>query len=82
VSNSRKTRWTEAEITAASAEFLLSEVWTEAEAAAARAVVTRHLTDDLAAAGHQPGIIAAIEQTAMDLGTSYWAGIYRKLTRN
>lgn len=80
MSNTRKAKWTEAQVTAANAEALLGEFWAEREADAARKVITGRLAADLEARGHEPGLIAVMEQASMDLGTDYWAGMYQDLT--
>jgi hypothetical protein len=80
MSNTRKARWTEAEVTAANAELLLGELCTHAEASAARTVVTDRLLNELAALGHDPGLIARGGQALSDLDDEFWHGIYTTLT--
>lgn len=79
MSNTRRTRWTAAQVTAANAEQLLSGMWAEAEAAAARTVVLEHF-----AAGHgisgDPAWMARLEQAAEDLGDEFWHSIHAQLT--
>jgi hypothetical protein len=76
VSNTRRARWSEAEVDASNAERLLAEFWTEGEAYAARTVILRSVIADYQVT--DPGIVAQMEQAAMELGTEYWAGIYRE----
>ena len=51
----------------------------EFRADAARTEITRRLVADLQARGHDPGAIALAEQKLMELGTDYWAGLYRDM---
>jgi hypothetical protein len=81
MSNRKRTRWTEAQITAANAEQLLAGLYEDATASATRQVVTEHLLADAEAAGCdlEPGMVAAVEQAAMELGDEYWAETHRRL---
>lgn len=115
MSNTRRPKWTAAQITAANAEAhlaelaavvaveddpatrsLMVELWDRLDAAGraeefpavadeirasvAREAMMARLVADLRAAGcTDPGRIAELEQKAMELGTDYWAGIYRTL---
>jgi hypothetical protein len=76
MSNTQHAKWTEAEVTAASAERLLGDLWDEVEGEAFRRVIVRGLAADLTAAGAEPGVIAAMDQACLDLGTGYWADLY------
>jgi hypothetical protein len=80
MSNTRKARWTEAEVTAANAEALLGELAVQAEAGAARSVITDRLLNQLAEAGHDPELIARGGQALHDLGDGFWHGIYETIT--
>ena len=51
----------------------------EFRADAARKEITRRLVADLQARGHDPGAIALAEQKLMELGTDFWAGLYRDM---
>jgi hypothetical protein len=78
VSNAKHAKWSEAEVTAATAERLLGELWTEGEAYAARTVIMRDLAHRFEAAGATPGQVAMLEQAAMGMGDEFWAGVYRE----
>lgn len=80
MSNTRKAKWTEDEITAANALDALGDLWDEAAAEAARKVIGGHLLADLERYGHEPGVIAEMERRLMALGTEFWAQIYRDTT--
>lgn len=78
MSNSKRAKWTEAEVTAANALDLLGGWWEAAEAEAVRRVLTRNLLADLAADGHEPGMIARVEQRLLDgLDEDDWLEIGR-----
>lgn len=78
MSNTRRTKWTTEQVTAANAEQLLSGMWAEAEAAAAKTVVLDHMAADLGVTG-DPAKVATLEQAAELLGDDYWTGIYAQL---
>jgi hypothetical protein len=75
MSNARRTKWTQAEITAATAVDEMEAVLTEVTAEAARVVITEMVTADLASKGHAVGTIALVEQTMMSFDDEYWAGL-------
>lgn len=77
MSNTRKARWSEAQIDAGNAERLLSEFMAEGEAFAARTVIMRDLVARYCVT--DPGTVAAMEQAAMELGDDYWVSEYRRI---
>jgi hypothetical protein len=78
MSNTRRAKWSQAEVTAATALDDFEAAVREAEAEAARTVVTRHLVAGLEARGHAPGLIARLEGELAALGDDYWAGLARE----
>jgi hypothetical protein len=80
MSNTKRARWTEAQVTVANAELLIGELCTQAEASAARTVLTDRLLNELAVLGHDPGLIARGGQALSELGDEFWHGIYTTLT--
>lgn len=80
MSNTRRPKWSQEEITAANALDALSEVWWLAEAAAARSVITDRLLNEWAGLGHDPLLLAEGGQALMDLDDEFWHGIYGTLT--
>jgi hypothetical protein len=79
VSNSRRTRWTEAQITAANAELALRQLAEGEMAAATREVVAESLVADLTARGHPVGLVARLEQGLMQLGEDFWVEQARRI---
>lgn len=61
MSNSKRARWNQDQIDASNALDALADLWNEAEAYAVREVIVTNLLRDLAAAGHSPDLLAAVE---------------------
>ena len=75
MSNTRRPKWTDAQVTAANAETLLGEVWDEAEVVAYARVITRKMLEDLASRGHAPELLAEFARAAAAMSFDEWAGL-------
>lgn len=79
MSNTRRARWTEAEVTAATVEAELDRYISGLEADAARKLIVRRLGAELLERGHPPGLVATMEQCAHGLGDDWWSLIYQAI---
>jgi hypothetical protein len=79
MSNTRRIRWSESEVTAADAIDVFEHALTGIEADAAFRTVTGHMVRRLVTRGAGPGLVADLIRHQHALGTAYWADIARTL---